>query len=60
MIDKSENCNYNITNVITFGVDNMNLRDFFEKTSSDWVRYSKYEINEKTGRSISLLPLIQK
>jgi hypothetical protein len=28
----------------------MNIRDFFEKTSSDWVRYSKYEIKEKDGR----------
>ena len=28
----------------------MNLRDFFEKTSSDWVRYSKYEIKEKDGQ----------
>ena len=27
----------------------MNLRDFFEKTSSDWVRYSKYEIKKKDG-----------
>lgn len=28
----------------------MNLREFFEKTSSDWVRYSKYEIKEKDGQ----------
>lgn len=28
----------------------MNLREFFEKTSSDWVRYSKYEIKKKDGQ----------
>ncbi|NLB82125.1 MAG: hypothetical protein GX800_11085, partial [Clostridiaceae bacterium] len=28
----------------------MKLKDFFEKTSSDWVRYSKYKIEKKDGQ----------